>query len=176
MTRLGPLTSEALVGVFVLKVMSSSAKLIFIKGRSPFDIFVPGTGEPDPRAPPQTYDEHGRPFNSESRRIHRSIIRAHNELMQAVGVARPNTLTPECAFDCQIIQQMHEDNIGHRIFGYMRAVGVLGVWGAEPLRQRTLVRSSSSQRAYFVAVPLADGAALPPLWRRPLFLAGRIAP
>ncbi|CAK7263387.1 hypothetical protein SEPCBS119000_000448 [Sporothrix epigloea] len=121
MTRLGPLTSQAL-------------------GRSPYDIIVPGTGEANPREPPQTYDERGRPYNAETRRINRNIIRAHNEVMQVIGVAEPESLlTAETETNKQLVQQLHEDRIGYRLYRPMRIIGTVGIWCAEPLRQRVLL-------------------------------------
>ncbi|CAK7220656.1 hypothetical protein SCUCBS95973_004233 [Sporothrix curviconia] len=121
MTRLGPLTSQAL-------------------GRSPYDILVPGTGEANPREPPQTYDERGRPYNTDTRRINRNIIRAHNEVMQVIGVAEPDSLlAAESEANNQLIQQLHEDRLGHKLYVPMRIIGAVGVWGAEPLRQRALL-------------------------------------
>ncbi|KLU88412.1 hypothetical protein MAPG_07397 [Magnaporthiopsis poae ATCC 64411] len=71
MTRSEPLTSLAL-------------------GRSPYDEVRMGEGEGDPRAPVQLYDEHGRPVNPDARRLNRELIRAHNEVMLAIGVAEPD--------------------------------------------------------------------------------------
>ncbi|CAK7227887.1 hypothetical protein SEUCBS140593_006727 [Sporothrix eucalyptigena] len=109
-------------------------------GRSPYDILVLGTGEVNPHEPPQSYDERGRPYNAETRRINRNIIRAHNEVMQVIGVAEPDSLmTAESEADNQLIQQLHEDKLGHKLFWPMRTIGLLGLWGAEPLRQSVLL-------------------------------------
>ncbi|CAK7265467.1 hypothetical protein SEPCBS57363_001598 [Sporothrix epigloea] len=121
MTRLGPLTSQAL-------------------GRSPYDIIVPGTGEANPREPLQTYDERGRPYNAETRRVNRNIIRAHNEVMQVIGVAEPESLlTAENETNKQLIQQLHEDRLGNRLYKPLRIISAVGLWGIEPLRQRVLL-------------------------------------
>ncbi|KAL1894765.1 hypothetical protein Sste5346_005740 [Sporothrix stenoceras] len=121
MTRLGPLTSQAL-------------------GRSPYDILIPGDGEANPREPPQDYDERGRPVNAETKRINRNIVRSHNEVMHVIGVAEPDSLiTAESESDNQLIQQHLEDMIGRKLWDPSRVIGALGVWGAEPLRQRALL-------------------------------------
>lgn len=147
MTRLGPLTSQALVGpptpekrLSVLRLLKPSFPSPFLQGRSPYDILVPGTGEANLHEPPQAYDERGRPFNAETRRINRHIIRAHNEVMQAIGVAEPDSLlTTESETSNQLVQQMDEDKAGIRLLPSLRMIGTVGVWGAEPLRQRVLV-------------------------------------
>ncbi|KJR80697.1 uncharacterized protein SPSK_05029 [Sporothrix schenckii 1099-18] len=126
MTRLGPLTSQAL-------------------GRSPYDILVLGNGEANPREPPQDYDERGRPVNAETKRINRNIVRSHNEVMHVIGVAEPDSLiTAESESDNQLIQQHLEDMLGRKLWDPARVIGALGVWGAEPLRQRALLYTQFS--------------------------------
>ncbi|KAK3402893.1 hypothetical protein B0T20DRAFT_10339 [Sordaria brevicollis] len=120
--RLGPLTSQAL-------------------GRSPYDEVVEGTGEPQPGAPEQLYDERGRPINPETRRINRDIIRSHNEVMLVIGVAEPDSGINEAQarYEAATKHQYYEDGIGRRLFLTGEVLATVGVWGVNGLRQRILL-------------------------------------
>lgn len=126
--------------VFFFRNLTFQTVSDHIQGRSPYDVIVPGTGEANPREPVQTYDERGRPYNAETRRVNRNIIRAHNEVMQVIGVAEPESLlTAENETNKQLIQQLHEDRLGWRLYKPLRMISAVGLWGTEPLRQRALV-------------------------------------
>ncbi|CCC09074.1 hypothetical protein SMACR_03097 [Sordaria macrospora] len=120
--RLGPLTSQAL-------------------GRSPYDEVVEGTGEPQPGAPEQLYDDRGRPVNPETRRINRDIIRSHNEVMLVIGVAEPDSGINEAQalYEAATKHQYYEDGIGRRLFLTGEVLATVGVWGVNGLRQRILL-------------------------------------
>ncbi|EAA32118.1 hypothetical protein GE21DRAFT_7194 [Neurospora crassa] len=120
--RLGPLTSQAL-------------------GRSPYDEVVEGTGEPQPGAPEQLYDDRGRPVNPETRRINRDIIRSHNEVMLVIGVAEPDSGINEAQalYEAATKHQYYEDGIGRKLFLTGEVLATVGVWGVNGLRQRILL-------------------------------------
>lgn len=106
---------------------------------------VQGEGEPDPRAPPQQYDERGRPANPLTRQINRDIIRSHNEVMQVIGVAEPENLTSEP----KKLTEGHrawEENVGMRLFAVGRFASTSGVWGVLGMRRRILVRGHGALR------------------------------
>ncbi|OAA67044.1 hypothetical protein SPI_01620 [Niveomyces insectorum RCEF 264] len=128
MTKLGPLTSQAL-------------------GRSPYDIVVPGEGEADPRAPPQSYDDRGRPVNAETKRINRDIVRSHNEVMHVIGVAEPDggMLSDGSEAMGRRRQQLYEDRLGRQLMGFGRMLGIAGVWGVNAMRQRILLYRQYSE-------------------------------
>lgn len=112
-----------------------------------------GDGEADPREPPQDYDERGRPVNAETKRINRNIVRSHNEVMHVIGVAEPDSLiTAESESDNQLIQQHLEDMLGRKLWDPARVLGALGVWGAEPLRQRAFVGVSGRRSLVFLVI------------------------
>ncbi len=111
------------------------------QGRSPYDIVVQGDGQVDPRAPEQSFDERGRPVNAETKRINRDIVRSHNEVMQVIGVAEPDSglVSSDDEAGQRLMQQNLEDRIGQQLIPPVRVPGIVGVWGAEPLRQRIMV-------------------------------------
>ncbi|OIW29927.1 hypothetical protein CONLIGDRAFT_632023 [Coniochaeta ligniaria NRRL 30616] len=124
MGRLGPLTSQGL-------------------GRSPYDDAVQGEGEPDPREPPQQYDERGRPVNPVTRQINKDIIRSHNEVMQVIGVAEPENVFSEP----QALTARHdawENALGSRLLRIGRFVQASGACGINGMRQRILLYQSYS--------------------------------
>lgn len=110
-----------------------------MKGRSPYDDVVQGTGEADPREPLQLYDEKGRPSNPETKRITRDIIRSHNEVMQVIGVAEPDNSVLDPETELRLRQDEQEDIIGRRLMYGGRLIAVAGVWGVNGFRQRILV-------------------------------------
>ncbi|KAF6804727.1 hypothetical protein CMUS01_14784 [Colletotrichum musicola] len=120
MTRLGPLTAQAL-------------------GRSPFDDVVEGEGEPDVRVPEQQYDSRGRPVNPETKRMNRDMVRSHNEVMQVIGVAEPDN-SPSCAEVDSLRRYFnYEDAVGTRLLRFGRALEIAGVWGINGMRLRILL-------------------------------------
>lgn len=118
----GPLTAQAL-------------------GRSPYDPEpVEGEGEETVGSSNQQYDARGRPINPETKRRNRDLIRAHNEVMLAVGVAEAEN--PQSASETESNRQhdAYESNIGIRlIWASKRCIEMVGVFGINGLRQRILV-------------------------------------
>lgn len=131
----GPLTAQAL-------------------GRSPYDPEpVEGesstvSGEEDDGSYVQQYDARGRPVNPETKRRNRDLVRAHNEVMLAVGVAEAEN--PQSAAENESNRQhdAYETNIGIRlIWGSKRCIEMAGVFGINGLRQRILVSSISTSES-----------------------------
>ncbi|KAK7747200.1 hypothetical protein SLS62_009142 [Diatrype stigma] len=122
MGRLGPLTSQAL-------------------GRSPYDDVVDGTGEADPHEPEKQYDEKGRIINPQTKQAIKATIRAHNEVMEVIGVAEPDPqrVNPE-ELALADEHQMYETDTGKTLLNVGRSLGILGIWGVHGTRQRVLVR------------------------------------
>jgi hypothetical protein len=153
MTRSEPLTSLALVRIIKLRTRANVLDISLSttlqpqanqtnqqQGRSPYDDVQMGEGEGDPRAPVQLYDEHGRPVNPDARRLNRELIRAHNEVMLAIGVAEPD----DGAAERQEMQQrekarMESERIGWRLSGAAHLVEIASAWGLHGLRNRILV-------------------------------------
>ncbi|KAI0396132.1 hypothetical protein F5Y17DRAFT_420464 [Xylariaceae sp. FL0594] len=109
-------------------------------GRSPYDDVVEGEGEPDPHEPPRQYDERGRIVNPETKRIHRDIIRAHNEVMLVIGVAEPDNPTAnDLASEAWRLHQEYENVAGRNFLHVGRVLGVVGIWGIHGIRQRAIV-------------------------------------
>lgn len=118
----GPLTAQAL-------------------GRSPYDPEpAEGEGDENPAATNQQYDVRGRPINPETKRINRNCIRAHNEVMLAVGVAEPEDSQTAQEYESNRQHDAYETNIGIRlIWASKRCIEMVGVFGINGLRQRILV-------------------------------------
>lgn len=125
----GPLTAQAL-------------------GRSPYDpepvegdgLGSTASGDEDDGEYVQQYDGRGRPINPETKRRNRDLIRAHNEVMLAVGVAEAEN--PQSAAENEDNRQhdAYETNIGIRlIWASKRCIEMAGVFGINGLRQRILV-------------------------------------
>ncbi|KAK1761025.1 hypothetical protein QBC47DRAFT_368860 [Echria macrotheca] len=120
-------------------------------GRSPYDDVVQGTGEVDPRAPVQLYDDRGRPVNPETRRINRDLIRAHNEVMQVIGVAEPENSAAEAQAEAARRHQQYEerDAYENRVAAGLHLVhGIASgglIWGSAGLRGRISIYSRFSQ-------------------------------
>ncbi|ROT39309.1 hypothetical protein SODALDRAFT_350476 [Sodiomyces alkalinus F11] len=130
MTRLGPLTAQAL-------------------GRSPYDDVVEGLGEEDPREPVQQYDSRGRPVNPETKRRNREMIRAHNEVMQVIGVAEPDMGPSTAHFDSVHRHEAFEDNMGQRLLRLGRILEVGSLWGVNGLRARILIYKRYADISFF---------------------------
>ncbi|KAI0525664.1 hypothetical protein F5B22DRAFT_354398 [Xylaria bambusicola] len=109
-------------------------------GRSPYDDVVAGEGEPDPQEPPRVYDEHGRVFNEESKKMNKDIIRAHNEVMLVIGVAEqdPGGSTSSTADNTRLHNE-YENSTGRHLLRLGRVLVVAGIWGVHGVRQRILV-------------------------------------
>lgn len=110
-------------------------------GRSPYDDVVMGEGEGDSRAPLQLYDDRGRPVNPETRRINRDIIRAHNEVMLAIGVVESENTIDEARAERlrRVHHEQHDDRVGRNLEWVARACELAGVWGIGGIRQRVLL-------------------------------------
>ncbi|KAF9880974.1 hypothetical protein CkaCkLH20_01124 [Colletotrichum karsti] len=130
MTRLGPLTAQAL-------------------GRSPFDDVVEGEGEADPRAPEQEYDSRGRPMNPETKRMNRDMVRAHNEVMQVIGVAESDNAPSTAEVDSVRRYFNYEDAVGTRLLRFGRALEIGGVWGINGMRLRILLYKRYADISFF---------------------------
>ncbi|KAK3327631.1 hypothetical protein B0T19DRAFT_168869 [Cercophora scortea] len=123
MGRLGPLTSQAL-------------------GRSPYDDVVQGEGPPgSPSSLEQEYDERGRPVNSDTKRMNRDIIRAHNEVMLVIGVAEPENSAAEAQRQAEAARQynLDQDLIGRRLLFLGGVLETVGIWGVNGMRNRILL-------------------------------------
>ncbi|TDZ40032.1 hypothetical protein C8035_v004937 [Colletotrichum spinosum] len=130
MTRLGPLTSQAL-------------------GRSPFDDVVEGEGDADPRAPVQQYDGRGRPINPETKRMNRDMVRSHNEVMQVIGVAESDNSPSAAEVDSVRRYFNYEDAVGTRLLRFGRALEIAGVWGINGMRLRILIYRRYADISFF---------------------------
>ncbi|WYZ38590.1 hypothetical protein EsH8_III_000504 [Colletotrichum jinshuiense] len=130
MTRLGPLTAQAL-------------------GRSPFDDVIDGEGEDDPRAPAQQYDNRGRPVNPETKRMNRDMVRSHNEVMQVIGVAEPDNTPSSAEVDSVRRYFNYEDAVGTRLLRFGRALEIAGVWGINGMRLRILLYKRYADISFF---------------------------
>lgn len=125
MGRLGPLTSMAL-------------------GRSPYDDVVEGTGEDDPREPRRQYDEKGRIINPESKQRIKDVIRAHNEVMEVIGVAEPDSHAESNEMLMVRDHQLYETETGNTLLNIGRSLGIFGIWGVHGVRQRIMLYKSYS--------------------------------
>jgi len=100
---------------------------------------VQGEGEGDIRAPVQLYDERGRPVNPDTKRINKEVIRSHNEVMQVIGVAEPDSTAQDPQAAGRERQEQNEEIIGRRLLLVGRIIELGGVWGVDALRTRLLV-------------------------------------
>ena len=102
---------------------------------------VYGEGKPDARLPDQQYDEKGRPVNPETKKIIKETIRAHNEVMQVIGVAEPenNTASKEAEREMAEQYEIYENETGRYALEAGRMLSLIGVWGVHGTRQRLLV-------------------------------------
>ncbi|EGY17650.1 uncharacterized protein VDAG_01332 [Verticillium dahliae VdLs.17] len=132
MTRLGPLTAQAL-------------------GRSPFDDLVEGEvdAEDESGEHTQQYDSRGRPHNNSTRRMNRDMIRAHNEVMQVIGVAEPDNVPTEADLESVRRYVDYEETMGHRLLRIGRTLEVGGVWGVNGLRARILLYKRYADISFF---------------------------
>ncbi|KAH6689613.1 hypothetical protein F5X68DRAFT_204052 [Plectosphaerella plurivora] len=136
MTRLGPLTAQAL-------------------GRSPYDDEVLRPEADQEEGPSMTtsnsqqYDGRGRPVNPETRRMNRDMIRAHNEVMQVIGVAEPDTGPSHAELEATRRYIDYEEVMGQRLLRIGRALEVAGVWGVNGFRARILVYRRYADISFF---------------------------
>ncbi|KAK5627180.1 hypothetical protein RRF57_002895 [Xylaria bambusicola] len=93
-----------------------------------------------PQEPPRVYDEHGRVFNEESKKMNKDIIRAHNEVMLVIGVAEqdPGGSTNSAADNTKLHNE-YENSTGRHLLRLGRVLVVAGIWGVHGVRQRILV-------------------------------------
>ncbi|KAM4056248.1 hypothetical protein HRG_003168 [Hirsutella rhossiliensis] len=123
----GPLTAQAL-------------------GRSPYDDVVEGEGEEDPRQPTQQYDYRGRPFNPETRRVNREIVRSHNEVMLVIGVAEAENPALSAEAESHRRHEAYEESVGLFLASpAKRCVEAVGIFGINGLRHRILIYKRYSQ-------------------------------
>ncbi|KAI0420137.1 hypothetical protein F5X98DRAFT_36852 [Xylaria grammica] len=115
-------------------------------GRSPYDDVVEGEGEADPQEPVREYDEHGRVFNQESKRLNKDIIRAHNEVMLVIGVAEPDPGgSSSSSSDPARLHNEYENSTGRHFLRLGRVLVVAGIWGVHGVRQRILVYKETAR-------------------------------
>ncbi|RWA03188.1 hypothetical protein EKO27_g11918 [Xylaria grammica] len=115
-------------------------------GRSPYDDVVEGEGEADPQEPVREYDEHGRVFNQESKRLNKDIIRAHNEVMLVIGVAEPDPGgSSSSSNDPARLHNEYENSTGRHFLRLGRVLVVAGIWGVHGVRQRILVYKETAR-------------------------------
>lgn len=120
--------------------MKDAAELIISQGRSPYDDVVPGEGEEDIHDTRQQYDHRGRPFNPDTKRINRDMIRSHNEVMLVVGVAEPENPQVPPEAEANKAHHDYEESIGARlVWGTKRCLEAVGVFGVTGARERILV-------------------------------------
>jgi len=105
---------------------------------------VPGEGVADPRAPQLMYDERGRPYNPETKRINRDVIRSHNEVMMVIGVAEPDNGIAEAQAEAARKHYEFEERVGRRLLLAGGMLETAAIWGVNGLRQRILVGSRLS--------------------------------
>ena len=92
----------------------------------------------------QQYDQRGRPHNPTTRRINRDIIRAHNEVMLAIGVVEPETSWQENIAKQQSVMR-HRRAEATLAKGLLFVNGIIEksvVWGVDGMRQRIMVSAS----------------------------------
>jgi hypothetical protein len=109
------------------------------KGRSPYDDVVEGTGESDPHEPQRQYDEKGRIINPETKQRIKDVIRAHNEVMEVIGVAEPETTTESIEASMGREYYEYETNTGDYLLHIGRSLGTIGIWSVHGLRNRIMV-------------------------------------
>ncbi|KAI5865455.1 hypothetical protein GGS23DRAFT_427440 [Durotheca rogersii] len=133
MGRLEPLTSLAL-------------------GRSRYDDddVVLGEGEVDPREPEKEYDRKGRVINPRTKDTIKGLIRAHNEVMQVIGVAEPDS-TSISVDDLASAKQYHEyeSDTGRGLYQLGTSLGILGTWGIINIRRRIMVYKRRADVSFF---------------------------
>lgn len=89
----------------------------------------------------QQYDQRGRPVNPGTRRINRDIIRAHNEVMLAIGVVEPEASWQE-TLDKQQSAKRHrqaETLIARRLLFVNGVIEKGLVWLVSGMRQQIMV-------------------------------------
>lgn len=93
----------------------------------------------------QQYDQRGRPVNLTTRRINRDIIRAHNEVMLAIGVVEPETSWQETMAKQESVarHRMAEIAIAKKLFFVNGVIEKCVVWGVNGMRQRIMVSSGA---------------------------------
>ncbi|KAI1462319.1 hypothetical protein F4805DRAFT_464556 [Annulohypoxylon moriforme] len=131
MGRLEPLTSLAL-------------------GRSPYDDVVQGEGPEDIHEPEKQYDGLGRIINSETKKIIKNVIRAHNEVMLVIGVAEPeNTGINMADLELTKQHQEYESDTGRTLYQLGSSLGILNTWGIINIRRRLLVYRKRADVSFF---------------------------
>ncbi|KAL7625029.1 hypothetical protein AAE478_004243 [Parahypoxylon ruwenzoriense] len=132
MGRLEPLTSLAL-------------------GRSPYDdVVVSRDGPADPREPEKQYDVTGRVMNPQTKQTIKNLIRAHNEVMQVIGVAEPDNggISADDATAAKQYQE-YESDMGRTLYQLGTSLGILGTWGVINIRRRIMVYKRHADVSFF---------------------------
>jgi hypothetical protein len=82
--------------------------------------------------------------NAETRRINRSVVRSHNEVMHVIGVAEPDGPSPEAEAEAAEARRHleFENYIGRNLALVSDVLVTAGVWGVNGVRQRILVSTS----------------------------------
>lgn len=92
----------------------------------------------------QQYDQRGRPVNPTTRRINRDIIRAHNEVMLAIGVVEPEASWQETLAKQESVRRHRqaETSFAKSLLFVNGIIEKSVVWGVDGMRQRIMVSSS----------------------------------
>lgn len=101
---------------------------------------MPGEGEADPHEPDKQYDGTGRIVNPQTKQIIKDVIRAHNEVMQVIGVAEPENIGISAA-DLETAKLYHEyeSDTGRTLYQFGSSLGILSTWGVLNIRRRIMV-------------------------------------
>ena len=126
------------------KLARQADSTLLSQGRSPYDEVVEGEGIADPRDANQLYDDKGRPYNPETKRLNREIVRSHNEVMHVIGVAEPDPSSNEAEVLAARRYMMYEQDVGDRMGRLGDILTEVGVWGVWGLRRRVLVREGEA--------------------------------
>ncbi|CRJ86987.1 hypothetical protein BN1723_000215, partial [Verticillium longisporum] len=77
------------------------------------------------------------------------MIRAHNEVMQVIGVAEPDNVPTEADLESVRRHVDYEETMGHRLLRIGRTLEVGGVWGVNGLRARILLYKRYADISFF---------------------------
>lgn len=77
------------------------------------------------------------------------MIRAHNEVMQVIGVAEPDTDPSTSEFNSLRRYVAFEENMGQRLLKLGRILEVGGLWGVNGLRARILIYKRYADISFF---------------------------
>lgn len=81
--------------------------------------------------------------------MNRDMVRAHNEVMQVIGVAEPDSGPTEAEKEAKRRYHEYEEVMGHRLLRIGRSLEVGGVWGVNGFRARILVYRRYADISFF---------------------------